>query len=131
MENNKGFIALITIIIVLALVLLVGISASLLSISESDMGLEKSQSAETFYLATACAEQALMKLRENPSYSGNEPLNFDSGNCYIFPLEIVGSQGRIVKTSGNAYNQISKIKVEIAAINPVMQITSWQEVSDF
>lgn len=127
----NGYIALVTILIISAVVLLIAVSANLLSISESDMGLEKNQASETYYLATACAEQALIGLKDSLDYPGNENLTIGDGSCYIYPPEGIGNENRVVKTSGTIYGLTRKIRIAISQVNPDMIIASWQEVSVF
>lgn len=91
------------------------------------MGLKKTQSSQAYFLANLCAEQALMKLKENISYPGNEIIEIEGGNCQILPVE--GSW--TVKVSGNFQDQIKKIKIVVNQVNPEMIIESWQEVADF
>jgi len=130
-NNQKGYIALILILIILGLTLMIAISANLSGISEADMGLQKSQSSESFYLATLCAEDALMKLKRNLGYPGNETLTIGEGNCNILSVEGSGNTNRVVKTAGNIYNQTRRIRIQINVVNPKMKINSWQEVVDF
>jgi len=110
---------------------MIAIGTSLFGISESDMGLLKSQSAEAFYLANLCAEDALMKLKDDLKYPGNETLIMGEGSCDILDVKGGGNQNRVVKTTGTIYNQTRKIKIEIKQVNPKMEISSWQEVIDF
>jgi hypothetical protein len=130
-QNQKGYIALISILIVSGMTLLIAISVSLSGISESDMGLLKNQSTKAFYLATLCAEDALVKLKNDLKYSGNETLTIGEGSCTILAIKGGGNFNRVVKTTGTIYNQIRKIKVEISQVNPKMEISSWQEVTSF
>jgi nitrate/TMAO reductase-like tetraheme cytochrome c subunit len=123
----KGFIALITIFIILAILLLLGLSFGLLAISETNMSLEKTKSSQAYFLANLCAEQALMKLKENTSYSGNEVININNGSCQI--LQIEGQW--IIKTQGNFQNDVKKMRISVSQVNPQMIIDSWQELADF
>ena len=59
----RGYIALISVLIISAVVLLIATSASLFSIGEANMGLEESQSWQAYYLANLCIEKALMGLK--------------------------------------------------------------------
>ena len=126
-ETSSGFIALMTVLIIFAIALLIGLSVSLLSIGEATMGLEKTQSSQAYFLANLCAEQALMKLKENIDYSGGETIEIGGGNCQILPIE----GNWTIKTIANFQNQIKKIKIIISKVNPQMVISSWQEVSEF
>jgi len=126
-ETSSGFIALVTVLIIFAIALLIGLSVSLLSIGEATMGLEKTQSSQAYFLANLCAEQALMKLKENINYSGGEIIDSEGGNCQIFSIE----GNWVIKVLGNFQNQIKKIKIVVSQVNPQMIISSWQEVADF
>lgn len=130
-EDKKGYISLMAVIIIFALTLLIASAANLFSIGESGMGLQESQSWHAYYLANACAEDALIKLKNDLDYSGNETLNFDNGNCIIEPLEGTGDRDRIIKVSGIAFGQFRKIKIEIDKMSPRITIKSWLEVADF
>jgi type II secretory pathway component PulK len=128
-ENKKvkGFIALITVLIILAITLAVGISLSLGSISETRTGLQKTQSSTAYYLANLCTEEALMKLKENSNYAGNEIINMENGSCEILPIE----GNWIIKVLANSSGQVRKMKIVISQINPEMIINSWEEVAEF
>jgi type II secretory pathway pseudopilin PulG len=120
-----------SILIVSGTTLLIAISASLFGISESGMGLQKSQSSRAFYLASLCAEDALMKLKVDLKYLGNETLIVDNGSCTILPVKGGGNYNRVVRTTGTIYNQTRKIEINIEQVDPKMIISSWQEVADF
>lgn len=130
-KNEQGYIVLISVLIILALVVLIASSANLISISESRMGLQESQTWQAYYLAGACAEDTLMKLKDNLDYMGNETLTFGDDSCFIELVEGAGNNDRLVKVSGTVNNQIRKIKIEINQVRPGMEIKSWSEVPEF
>jgi hypothetical protein len=122
-----GFIALITVFIIISIALLISLGFGLLSIGEIDMGFEKTQSSQAYFLANLCAEQALMKLKEDINYTGNEIINIENGSCQILPVE-----GQwIIKTIGNQQNNIKKMIISVSDVDPKIIISSWQEVADF
>ena len=129
-NNQKGYIALISVIIISALVLLIASSANLLSVSESDMGLQENQSWEAFYLATACAEEALQQIRDFAPFSGSGSLSLGQGTCTYTVIKLVG-ENRTIIASGTVGDAIRKIKITIDKINPDINIVSWQQVIDF
>jgi len=124
---KNGFIALITLLILFLISLSIGVSLISRSISQAKISFQKSQSSQSYYLANLCAEQALMKLKENINYLGNEATTTGGGNCQILPIE----GNWVIKTIGNFQNQIKKVKIIVSQVNPKMQIQSWQEVADF
>lgn len=123
----SGFIALVTLLIIFSIALLIGLGIFLLSIGEMKMGFKKTQSSQAYYLANLCAEQALMKLKENINYPGDETIEIEGGNCQILPIEGIW----IIKVIGFFQNQVKKIKIAVNQVNPEMTISSWQEVADF
>jgi len=127
---EQGYIALISVIIISALIVIIASSANLISISESSMGLKERQSWEAFYLANACGEEALIKLKESLKYKGNETFVFDNGSCEISGATGGGNTNRRIIASGSAYNMVRKIKIEINQVNPEMDIESWLEITD-
>lgn len=131
MNSQRGYIALISILIASAIVLLISLSASLLSIGESKMGLQMNQASESFYLAQSCAEYALIALKNDLNYIGDETLTINGQDCTILPLEGSGNTDRVIKALSNAYNQTRKIRIEINQVNPEIDIKSWQEVANF
>ncbi len=126
-NHNKGFIALMTVLLVLVIVLTVGLNLSSLSIGEAKMGLQNNQSSQAYYLANLCAEQALMRLKENSSYHGDESIAIENGSCTILPIE----DRWVIKVSGSFFNQVKKMKIVVSKLHPKLIINSWQEVADF
>lgn len=127
MNMDRGLVALITILIILLVLISIGIGISLLGIGEMKMGFQKSQSARAYYLANLCAEQALMKLKEDINYPGDEEIEEGEGNCQILPIE----GNWIIKVIGNFQNQVRKMKIVVSQVNPEMVIDSWREVAEF
>lgn len=126
-ERQKGLVALMTVLIILVIALVIGIGLTLRSIAGVTMSLQKIQSSEAYYLANLCAEQALMKLKENRDYPGGETINAQKGQCTILPVE-----GKwIIKVSATSSNQVKKMIIVIDKISPKMIINSWEEVADF
>ncbi len=126
-EKQKGLVALMAVLIILVIALAIGIGLSLRSITGMIMSLQNVQSSEAYYLTNLCAEQALMKLKENRDYPGAETINVQEGQCTILPVE-----GRwIIKVSATSSDQVKKMVIVINKISPKMIINSWEEVADF
>lgn len=131
MKNEKGFIAITSILIVSAIVLAIGIGVSLRAIGETDMSLGEELSIRALNLADACAEDAMLKLKNNLSYSGDESIVIDGSNsCDILLVEGSGNNNRIIKTESLVGGYKRKVKVEITTVSP-LNVASWGEVSDF
>ena len=125
--RQDGIVALITVLIVAAVALLTGISINLLAIGEAKMALQKSYSSKSYYLSNLCAEEALMRLKEDSNYQGNETINMGDDNCTILPIE----ESWTVKVSATSFGQTKKIEIKTSQINPSLIVDSWQEVGEF
>ena len=130
-KSQQGYIALISILIVGALVLAIGVGVSLRSIDETEMSLNEELSNRALALVNACAEYALFQLVNNLSYAGNETLTInDSDSCDILSIEGSGATDRIIKAEALVMGYKKKIKIGIAQIEP-LEMIYWEEVDDF
>jgi type II secretory pathway component PulK len=128
-KKDQGFVALLTILIVLGVVLLIGLGISQLSISEAQMALQKYQSSQAYYLANLCSERALMALKENSNYNGENNVNIENGSCTT--ISVTGNlPAKTVSVEASFQGQIKKIRIIISQISPKMIIQFWQEVAD-
>ena len=108
----------------------IAISAGLLSINEADMGLEKNLASEAYYLASACAEEGLQRIRDSAVFEGSANLFFSNGSCN-YNVIAQGPNNRTINSSGSAGDIIRKISITINSISPSINIVSWTEVPDF
>lgn len=130
-KNKNGFIALISVLIIGVLVLIISIGLSLRSIGETNMSFNEEISGYALSLAEACAENALLKLRNDLNYSGNETIIIEgSDSCDILPVEGSGNFNRVIKTRSTIKGFTKKIRLDIAQVMP-LQISLWEEVKDF
>lgn len=130
-HNEKGLIALITVMIISIVALFAALSVNLSSISGAQVGLKHQKTSEALFLASACAEHALLQLRNNfNNYSGNEVLNIDGESCTIEAVD-TGVSSRVVKALAAVENKTRKIKIEVSRPDGELIIESWQEVADF
>ncbi|MBU1159761.1 hypothetical protein KKD04_01075 [Patescibacteria group bacterium] len=128
---NKGYIALISVLIIQALILAIIIGIFLRSNTETKMVLAEQLSSKSRALAEACAEYALQQLKNDSNYSGNESIIIDgSDSCDILPIETSGSD-KIVKTQSAVSGYTRKIKINVIQINPEMFTSYWNEVPNF
>jgi hypothetical protein len=112
-----------------ALLLLVGVGSALRGVDalRGVSGEESSLRAEL--LADACAEEALMKLKANLSYSGNETIIVEGGaTCSILPLSGSGNLDRLFRTQATWNSYVRNVHVDVAEVNPRLTVRSWATV---
>lgn len=128
--NEKGYVTLISVLIMGAIGLAITISLILLGLSSSrtSFSLEKSNQAAS--LSNTCADEGLEKLRRNPAFLGTVNLNFSYGDCTYVVTDLGGASRRIDST-GTTDDYTRKVQITLDQISPSINITSWQEVADF
>lgn len=130
-KQRQGFILLITILIIGAIASAILSSLLLLGISSSQVSFSVQQSGEALAGAQACAEYALLQLRQSPSYAGNEFKTLGANECEILPIGGIGNNNRALCVEGTAGDTIRRLEIAISQILPQTQVYSWQEVSIF
>lgn len=128
----NGFIALTSIVILGAVILLVSIGLVLRAIDDAHMTLDEDLSNRARMLVDACAEYALLQLKRNVSYAGNETIVLGgSDSCAIFPIGGSGNEQRTIQTESVVSGYVRRVKIEVARLRPVVQINAWEDVADF
>jgi hypothetical protein len=125
---KNGFVALFTILVVSASVLIMAFSASLLGLGELDLGYTAQKGAEAFAIADGCTEESLRKLRLNSVYTGGY-LTTVNGSC-IINIVTSGSDRTITVTASTTDNYYKTIETNItlsADVIPIVTLNSWEE----
>ncbi len=76
--------------------------------------------------AYACANIAMLRIKKNRSYTGNENISVDKVVCTI-PAVVINSSARTVYAQATVNNMTSRIKVEIADVDQLF-VSSWTEI---
>ena len=130
-EQRPGFILLITVVIIGAIASAILASLLLLGTSASQVSFSVYQAAQAKAHAEACTEYALQKLRDNPSYSGNETKTLSEGTCDILTVGGIGNENRTLCVEGGAGDSVRRIQIIIERLLPSIRIGSFEEVAVF
>jgi hypothetical protein len=124
---NRGYVTLISILVVGAIGTAIATSLILLGISSSRTSFSVEQSNQAKGLTNACVEEALQQVRNSSSFTGSGNLTLGQGSCsYIVTSQ--GGQNRMITASGTVGSIVRKVTVVINRITPLINLTSWQEV---
>lgn len=129
-STQRGFITLLSVLVLGATGTAIVASLLLLGIGSSRTSFSGEQSNQTKALANACAEEALQQIRDSTPYTGNGNLTLGQGTC-AYAVTSQGGQNRTITASGSIGTITRKVKVTIDAIQPDIEIASWQELADF
>ena len=128
--DNKGFIALLSVLIVTAVAVSITVALLIMGVGSSRTSFARQQSTQARALADACAEEALQEIHDSVSYEGSDTLTLGQGTCDYRVTKLTG-QNRTIDATGTVGTIIRKVNVVIDSITPDINILSWQEVSDF
>lgn len=130
-QQHRGYVFLLSVLVVGTISLAITTSVLLLSTSAARTGLSLKHSSEALALAQACAEHALLRLRNDSGYGGNEIHALGNGTCEILKVGGTGNENRTICTEGVRGDTARRMEILIARLLPSVAISSWQEVTAF
>ena len=129
-KQTRGYIALLSVIMIGAIGTAIMLSVMLLSVSTSKTDFAVQQSGSAKVLASSCGEEALQKLLETGTTSSSGGLSLGSGNCtYIITSQ--NGENITINATGIVGTIVSKVKIVVSTTTPSILLSSWQEVGDF
>ena len=129
-SHNSGYIALISILIISTIGLIIAFSFAQEGVESGKILAARNKGHQALMNASACAEEALIALRDDLSYTGDEILSLDEGTCEVRPVATTTDE-IIVQTEGVVDNYTSRLEVIVGTTSPYMEIKSWQQVKSF
>ncbi|MBI2097783.1 MAG: hypothetical protein HYT46_02545 [Candidatus Vogelbacteria bacterium] len=123
----RGFMALVTVIIIAATALVMSLNSSLLGLGTLEFGTLVAGGGEAASLADACVEEALQRLRVNQSYSGDPALSIFGGTCIITVTDLGGGerQATVIATQGDF---TKRVEVNMTLGVRTVTVSHWQEL---
>ncbi|MEK7517297.1 MAG: hypothetical protein AAB583_02015 [Patescibacteria group bacterium] len=123
---QKGYIALITVLIVMSVVLTTASTVALLAIGEAQSGFSLFKGEDTLTFVEGCVEDGLLKSRADASYSGGTIERPEEGSCSIAISKVSIPWTMTVTTSITTYKRTIEIKY---TRNPTgITLSSWKEI---
>jgi len=124
-SSKKGFITLISVLLLGAVGLAITLSLLLLGISSSRTSFTMEQGTETSGIVDTCAEDALERLRKNPSFSGTVTFPLYDGTCTYTV------SGSVIQVTGEKANIVKRLVITVTQTTPYVLVGSWEEVATF
>jgi len=121
-KQKRGFIALSSMLVILVVIVVIGTSVSLLSVSNIQLSLSHAQSIESLVLVESCVEEALLQLNETdnipttitlPEITCSVTINSHSGIDWDFTV------------SGQSNTHEATINIT-ATRGSTIEITNWE-----
>lgn len=130
-STQQGFTTLLAVMIISAIMITISIGVPLRSLDELKMSYGEQESARALNMANLCAEQALMKLLAVLNYAGSETVTVGSYSCDILAISGSGNTNRTIQAQSTVSGYTAKVEVNVSQLSPIMEISSWEVVSDF
>lgn len=127
-NSQNGFIALVSAIIISAVLLVATVTLSYSSFFVRYNLLDGEYKERSSALAEGCVDAAILKLAGDPSYSGNEPITIGSELCTVRPVQISGNN-KIIETQAEFQNSYTNLRVVVD--QNTLAVQSWQEMPHF
>lgn len=127
---NGGFVALITAIILTAILLVVTVTLNQTGFLTRGILLDSEYKERSSALAEACVDVARLKLANNSLYLGDEPeVLIGSEMCEIFHVDPPVADQQIIKTRAVYNKAVTNLEVTVDSTD--FSVISWEEVPYF
>lgn len=122
-STESGYIALSSVLVIGAVVIIISTVAALLSIDEAQLGLSHARREAAQALVESCTEEALLKYNKNGGVPST--LTQPEGTCSISGVSLgAGTISFTITTTLNTYTATRTISATRAGL---VSITSWLE----
>ena len=124
-NNQKGFVAISVVLVLLAVVIALSVSVSFLSIGEALSSFTLMKGEDTLWFIDGCAEDGLLKSRASVSYNGGT-ITRPEGTCSIS----ISKNGNIwtMNSTTSATDYKRTIQTIFTYSGSGLTITSWKEI---
>lgn len=126
MNKQKGYIALITVLIVMSVVITTTSTVAFLAIGEAQSGFSIFKGDETLTFVEGCAEDYLLKIRSLGASFVAGNITRPEGTCTIIVTSGNPNWDITVSTNATAYKR--SIRVVFTRNATGIALTSWKEI---
>lgn len=127
-SGEAGFISLVTVLVMAAAAVAIGLSFSTWSLSEQQHAYFDESSSESLYASDSCVEEAFIRLKRNPAYAGGT-VSVGDGSCSV-AVTAAGSLRTIVASS-TVRGFSRKIVATTTMQGATFRYTDWEEYAGF
>ncbi len=123
---RSGFAAITSVILICGIALISSTALAGVYLNEARETTMRGFAVQARSSAYACGNIAMLRIKRNRSYTGNENVSVDKVSCAIAPIVANGS-ARTVYAQASVNGMTARIQVEIADVDQ-LYISSWTEV---
>lgn len=126
---QKGYIATVAILIIMAVVMATATTVTFLSIGEAQSGFSLFKGEDTLAFVEGCADDTLLKIRADSTLSGTFTIGRPpgEGTCSVTIVSKVGNTWTVdVTTQATVYKRT--VRVVFDRLTTGITLTSWTEI---
>ncbi|MBI3626423.1 hypothetical protein HY224_00040 [Candidatus Uhrbacteria bacterium] len=129
--NQQGFVALVTVLVISAIMLTISLFMSSAAINDLLYSYASDQSERALQIADGCIDEAIFRLKKNSGYAGST-LSLNGGSCTV----VVAGAGnsRTLTSTGTLGSYTRKITATVSFITNAggnansVDLTHWEEI---
>lgn len=125
LSTQKGFMAISVVILISAAVLIIATTVALVGVGEAQSSLSINKGESNLSLVEGCAEDYLLKIRSNPTYTASA-ITRPEGTCSIVINS--GNPNWDVIISSTDLNFKRKVQLKFTRGLNTITLTSWKEI---
>ncbi len=122
MKRQKGFATILVVIMALSIFIIISMSLFITTLSQQVIANNNVRSSQSYYVAEAGIEDALLRLLKDPSFVGSYELTVGDKKSQV-EINPIGTSRRVLST-GNVSRRIRKLEV----IYSISNVASWREI---
>src|SRR4030042_4093857 len=123
-KKQEGFVAITSVLIVSALVLVLGVSMCHNSLEDQAMSAAFNKGEEASLLADFCAREAFQNIKQDINYAGDETIEINGMSCEINPIENISTSTKKISTLATVGEQ-PHYKRQEKEIRYVVESADW------
>ena len=128
MRQEQGYVALLAVLVVGVVATAVGLLVLTTGVDGQRSALITQASTQARGLVGACADEALMTIRNNQVYTGTGNLNLGAGSC-TYTVASTGATNRTITITATVNSVVRRAQVYVTIGTSSISVTSWQEVT--
>jgi hypothetical protein len=129
MNSPRGFIALTSVIIISAILLIVTVGASLMGFYSRYNVMDVELKEHSLALGDACVEVVRLRLAGDSLYAGPETVAVGSDQCQIFTSPNPTGNPRVFITQAVYHRSYTNLKIAVDVND--LSVDSWQETPTY
>jgi hypothetical protein len=127
-RQEQGYVALLAVLVVGTVATGVGLLLLTTGVDGQRMAIASQSSTQARGLVGACADEALMTIRNNQVYTGTGNLNLGAGSC-TYTVTNTGTNNRTIAITATVNSVVRRAQVYVTIGTSSISVTSWQEVT--